>query len=153
MCSCAEASPFAERLRVCCVKIEALHFTVSANVAVCCTWLDPDPDVAMMVTVDVLEEDEEVEIFVELPQPVNRFRDATLRTSRSIQCRLRRFLQPKKQNTDAIATPGNNGLKSRRIAVVDGAMDTVIVEVEAVVPEGTKLGGEKLHVNPSGKPE
>ena len=136
------------------MKVGTPHFTVSENVAVCCTWLAPDPDVAMTVTVEVPVVSVGAGTPPELPQPVNRLMPATLITmSRSIHCRLRRFLQPRKQSAAAIVAPGKTGMESRRIAIVAGVMDTVMVEVEAAVPEGVTVGGEKLHVKPAGKPE
>lgn len=50
-------------------------------------------------------------VFVDDPQPVNMPRPTTLAASKSIICKRRRFLKPKKQNTIANAAPGNNGLE------------------------------------------
>ena len=45
-----------------------------------------------------------------VPQPVNRLRPITLAASRTINCKLRRFLKPKKQSATAnVAPPGNSG--------------------------------------------
>ena len=45
-----------------------------------------------------------------VPQPVNRLRPITLAASRTINCKRRRFLKPKKLSaTASVAPPGNSG--------------------------------------------
>ena len=64
----------------------------------------PDESVPVTVTVTVLGR------LPGVPQPVNRLRPITLAPSRTISCRVRRFLKPKQQRATAnVAPPGNSG--------------------------------------------
>lgn len=127
------------------------HFTVSLNVAVCCTWLAPDPDVPVTVTVAVtgggVEDDPPP------PQPVKRLSPITLTASRISNCTLRRFFQPSKQSAAASVAPGKSGLELGRTAAVVADVVTVSVVVAAAVPFGVTVAGEKLHDAPVGSPE
>jgi hypothetical protein len=85
--------------RFSCIALELRYCTVSENVFVSCTRLNPDPDVPVAVTVDVTG----VVVVVVVdddapPQRVKRLSPIPLAASNSIGSRLRRFFQPRKQS-------------------------------------------------------
>ncbi len=83
------------------------------------------------------------------PQPLHRL--IVSATSTVSACKMRLFFQPAQQNTTATTEPGNHGLALRREAKVGIEVVTVRV-VEATVPEGVTVAGEKLHDAPEGNP-
>jgi len=68
-------------------------------------------------------------------------------------CKPRRFFQPSRQNAAASVDTGNSGLELRCNAAVAAVVVIVRIVVEAAMPEGVTVGGEKLHVAPVGSPE
>lgn len=130
------------------------QFTVSENVAVFCIVLAFVFEVPVTVTVVVTGGG----VFVVVvgdppPHPVNMPSPITLTASRRSSCTLRRFFQPRKQNATASVAPGRNGLELRRTAAVVADVLIVSVVVEAPLPEGVTVAGEKLHDAPVGSPE
>lgn len=118
-----------------------------------CSALAPVPDVPVTVTVDVTGVVLVVVVEDDPPQPVNRPSPIALTASRISSCTPRRFFQPRKQSAAASVAPGRNGLELRRTAAIDADVVTVSVVVDAVVPEGVTVDGEKLHEAPLGSPE
>jgi hypothetical protein len=83
------------------------------------------------------------------PHPLSRHRPTRL--SASNICK-RRFFEPKKQRAIVSADPENSELELRRYSAVFVEVVTVSV-VEATVPDGVAVGGEKLQDIPEGNPE
>lgn len=77
------------------------------------------------------------------PHPVNRLRPMTLTASRTIICRRRRFLNPKRHRATANVAPGNRAVLLGTAAAAEPP-DTVRVVVEVRVPVVVTLAGEKL---------
>jgi hypothetical protein len=106
-----------------------------------------DPDVAVTVTVDGSG-------LTCTPHPVTKPSPTRPAAIKSIICKLRRFLKPRKQHsTHASAEPGNSGLRLLRSAAVVEVVVIVSCVVEAAPPDGVTGVGEKLHVAPEGNPE
>src|ERR1039458_3775445 len=83
-----------------------------------------------------------------VPQPVKRLRPITLAASRTINCRLRRFLKPKKQSATAnVAPPGNSGkellweFRPAEIVSVDFPLAVVVTATEAGLKGPASPGG------------
>jgi hypothetical protein len=128
------------------------QFTVSVNVAVCCS----DPDVAVTVTVDVTAVDpppppDGPPPEDPLPHAVRMLRVIRPTAKSAKSCRRRRFLRPMQQKAAANSASGNNGLDWRCRAAADAG--AVTVSVVDVVPGGVTVAGEKLHDAPAGRPE
>jgi hypothetical protein len=64
----------------------------------------------------------------------------------------RRVLQPRPHSSAASAASGSSGIPLRTSDALNFAVDTVTV-VEAAVPDGVTVAGEKLHDAPEGNPE
>lgn len=116
--------------------------------------LDPEPDVAVTVTVLApagvpgLPDD-----FVPPPpqptvmavKPINSTRHKDIGS---------RFFLPKKNKAKArVIPPPAKGQVGMRFSLVAAVVAIVIVVVAAVVPLGVTVEGEKLHVAPDGSPE
>ena len=87
--------------------LDAVDYWVSVKLLL--TVASPFESVPVMVTITVTGKGTSV-LPVVLLQPVNRLRPITLAASRTINCKRRRLLKPKKQSATAnVASPGNSG--------------------------------------------
>ena len=121
------------------------QFTVSSRVVECCNV----PAVAVTVMVEVTGGGE---VDFPLPHPVSRLAHPTLTASSKSRSKRRRFFNPKQHAATASAAPGNSVLPCRTAAAVE-EVATFIVVVEAAVPDGVTVEGEKTHDAPEGNPE
>jgi len=126
--------------------VEDYGVSVRDKVTECCNV----PDIAVIVTIDVVEAGDGV--LWDLPQPIESISpdDTTAQTASVLA--LRRRIRRMQQSVAASVVSGSSNGKVLSAEAIIGVSETVSF-VAIAIPEGVTVEGEKLHDAPVGSPE